>query len=54
MIIERWEFKIKPGYLEEAKNLMLSMDWGRPYRLRVLSASVHEKQSVMMYHRFKP
>ena len=33
MIIERWEFKIKTGYLEEAKNLILSMDWGRPYKL---------------------
>ena len=33
MIIERWEFKIKPGYLEEAKNLILSMDWGRAYKL---------------------
>jgi hypothetical protein len=33
MIVERWEFKIKPGYLDEAKNLILSMDWGRPYKL---------------------
>ena len=33
MLIERWEFKIKPGHLEEAKDLILSIDWGRPFRL---------------------
>ncbi len=33
MIIERWEFKIKPGHLEEAKEVLLSINWGRPYRL---------------------
>ena len=33
MIIERWEHKIKAGHLEEAKNLIFSVDWGRPFRL---------------------
>jgi len=33
MIIERWEFRIKPGYLEEAKEVLLSINWGRPFRL---------------------
>ncbi len=33
MIIERWEHKIKAGHLEEAKNLIFSIDWGRPFRL---------------------
>ena len=33
MIIERWEFRIKPGYLEEAKEVLLSNNWGRPFRL---------------------
>ena len=42
MIIERWEFKIKPGCLEEAKNLILSMDWGRPYKL-------HESEMGELY-----
>jgi hypothetical protein len=42
MIIERWEFKVKPGHLEEAKNLILSMDWGRPYKL-------HESEMGELY-----
>ena len=33
MIIERWEHKIKAGHLKEAKNLIFSVDWGRPFRL---------------------
>ncbi|MDJ0817368.1 MAG: NIPSNAP family protein [Desulfobacterales bacterium] len=33
MIIERWEHRIKAGHLEEAKNLIFSVDWGRPFRL---------------------
>lgn len=33
MIIERWEHKIKPGHIEEAKNLILSFNWERPFKL---------------------
>jgi hypothetical protein len=33
MVIERWEHRIKSGHLEEAKNLILSFNWGRSYRL---------------------
>ncbi|MDJ0817406.1 MAG: NIPSNAP family protein [Desulfobacterales bacterium] len=33
MIVERWEHKIKPGHLDEAKNLIFSIDWRRPFRL---------------------
>ena len=33
MIIERWEHRIKPGRLEEAINLLYSVDWGRPFKL---------------------
>ena len=33
MIIERWEHKIKAGHLDEAKDLIFSIDWKRPFRL---------------------
>ena len=33
MIIERWEHNIKAGHVEEAKNLILSINWRRPFRL---------------------
>jgi hypothetical protein len=33
MIIERWEHKIKAGHSEKAIDLILSIDWGRPFRL---------------------
>ena len=33
MIIERWEHKIRAGHVEEAKSLIFSFNWGRPFRL---------------------
>ena len=33
MIIERWVFNCKPGKVDEAEELMLAFNWGRPYRL---------------------
>jgi hypothetical protein len=33
MIIERWEHRIKAGHLDEAKNLIFSINWRRPFRL---------------------
>ena len=33
MIIERWEHKIKAGHVDEAINLIFSVDWGRTFRL---------------------
>ena len=33
MIIERYVFNCKPGKVDEATELMLAFNWGRPYRL---------------------
>ena len=33
MIIERWVHKIKAGHVDEAIDLIFSVNWGRPFRL---------------------